>query len=1164
MHLKQLKLAGFKSFVDPTVVHFPSQLVAVVGPNGCGKSNIIDAVRWVMGESSARNLRGESMTDVIFNGSSNRKSVGQASVELVFDNSLGRLTGPFASYGEIAVKRVVTRDGDSSYYLNGSRCRRKDITDIFLGTGAGARGYSIIGQGTISQLIEARPEDLRVYLEEAAGVSKYKERRRETLQRIDHTRENLTRVADIREELDKQLQRLERQAKAAERYLILKDEEQLCRAEILALKWHDFIVQQEVKQRQIQELAVSYEQQQSALVKANKERVELNETLHDVEEQTQQIQASFYQLGTEIARLEETIQQQTREKKRLEQDQQQMQDDWQIAEQQLKSDKEALLHCQQNSYDLEKRLEQLRDQFKELEVDWQDTQTQQAEWDLHWQEVQTQTSNLKREFQVTEVNARHLEEKYQQTLLRLEKLQLEQETISVTDLQQTRNHLEEQRIKLIADHEFDALQLKQSQENTEQLRGKLQNIEQQLHVLQDDFHHANSEYAALMAAQRAARQGMQRSKNVIKEWSEKPRLMDILQVETKWQSACERVLNEALHAYVLESFEELWPQRAICERQGENIVTLRNINLKASSYPRLIDKIKGTIPANAYPLEHIYAAEHFDEALSWLPALAVHESIITPDGFWLGQGWVKFVTPETQDELGLLARQQKITELAAVVQELQEKIEVIRTERDDTHQQLQKSLKDIELHQLNVNASNDALRTNSVALSANEQTILQAEKQATSLAFECDELKLTLEETAAEQCTIKEKLHYLEEQCQVYEQQQEHCLQEKQNRVQTLASKNKQLEESRVVLHHAELEYDREKNKIQQLNDRIQREQERLNVLQERLEHIAMLCLQTEGPGEELKEQLAQQLQKQGEIELQLTLSREQLSQLRIALEECEKNILNCDFEVKRIQEQISNTRMEEQALAVRASSVQESLDESGLQAQALLEQIPTGVTQAMREDELIALSDKIKRLGAINLAAIEEFTTEQQRKVYLDEQYDDLTQALATLETAIEKMDKETRSRLENTFNEVNSSFKALFPRLFGGGRAQLELTCDNLLEAGIVVMAQPPGKRNSTIHLLSGGEKAMTAVALVFAIFQLNPSPFCMLDEVDAPLDDVNVGRFCALVKEMSQFVQFLFITHNKVTMELADHLIGVTMREPGVSRLVAVDVTQALAME
>lgn len=1164
MHLKQLKLAGFKSFVDPTVVHFPSQLVAVVGPNGCGKSNIIDAVRWVMGESSARNLRGESMTDVIFNGSSHRKSVGQASVELVFDNSLGRLTGPFASYGEIAVKRVVTRDGDSSYYLNGGRCRRKDITDIFLGTGAGARGYSIIGQGTISQLIEARPEDLRVYLEEAAGVSKYKERRRETLQRIEHTRDNLTRVADIRDELDKQLQRLERQAKAAERYLILKDEERLCRAEILALKWRDFIAQQEVKQRQIQELAVSYEQQQSALAKANKDRVMLNETLHDVDEQTQQIQASFYQLGTEIARLEETIQQQTREKKRLEHDQQQMQEDWQAAEGQLKHDKEELLHCQQNVHALEKQLGQLRAQFKEQEAHWQDTQKQQAEWDLRWQEVQNHSSNLQREFQVAQVKAQHLEEKQQHTLLRLEKLQLEQETISVTDLQQSRKKLEEQHTKLIADQEFDELQLKQSQGNTEQLRAKLQEIEQQLHELQDDFHRTNSEYAALMAAQRAARQGTQGSKNVIKEWSEKPRLMDILQVEAKWQSACERVLNEALHAYVLETFDELWPQRALCEQQGENIVTLKQRGLQSALHPRLIDKIKGDIPANTYPLEYIYTAEHFDEALSWLPALTAYESIITPDGFWLGQGWVKFVTPETQDELGLLARQQKITDLSAVVYELQQKIDTLRIERDETHQQLQKSLKDIELQQLNVNASNEALRINSVALSANEQAIVHAEKQATALAFECDELQFVLEETAAEQCSIKEKLHSLEEQCRDYEQQQERCLREKQEGLHTLALKNKQVEESRVVVHQAELEYDREKNKIQQLNERIQREQERLNILQERLENLAMLCLQTEGPGEELKEQLALQLQKHTEVESQLTLRREQLSQLRMELEECEKNILNCDFEVKRNQEQISQTRMEEQALAVRASSVHESLDEMGLQAQTLLELIPTDVTQVMREDELIALSEKIKRLGAINLAAIEEFTVEQQRKVYLDEQYNDLNQALATLETAIEKMDKETRSRLENTFEEVNSSFKALFPRLFGGGRAQLELTCDNLLEAGIVVMAQPPGKRNSTIHLLSGGEKAMTAVALVFAIFQLNPSPFCMLDEVDAPLDDVNVGRFCALVKEMSQFVQFLFITHNKVTMELADHLIGVTMREPGVSRLVAVDVTQALAME
>lgn len=1164
MHLKQLKLAGFKSFVDPTVVYFPSQLVAVVGPNGCGKSNIIDAVRWVMGESSARNLRGESMTDVIFNGSSNRKPVGQASVELIFDNSLGRLTGPFASYGEIAVKRVVTRDGDSSYYLNGSRCRRKDITDIFLGTGAGARGYSIIGQGTISQLIEARPEDLRVFLEEAAGVSKYKERRKETLQRIAHTRENLTRVADIRDELDKQLQRLERQAKAAERYLILKDEEQLCRAEILALKWRDFVAQQHVKQRELQDLAVSHAEQQSLLTKANTERVVFNEKLHDADEQTQQVQAAFYQLGTEIARLEETIQQQAREKKRLEQDQQQMQDDWQVAEEQLKQDQEELLQCQQKAESLDLQLTKLRAQFKEQEGQSQETQTQQAQWDLRWQEVQAQANNLKREFQVAQVNAQHLEQKQQQTLVRLEKLQLEQESISITELQQTRNDLEKQRENLVENQQFDEAQLKQCQEHSSQVRAKAQETEQQLHQLQDEFHRANSEYAALQAAQRAARQGMQTNKNGVSVWTDKPRLMDVLQVEPKWQVACERVLDEALHAYVLETFEELWPQREICERQGENVVTLRAVVEQTTTRPRLIDKIHGTLPAHVHPLEHIFTAEHFDEALSWLPELVEYQSIITPDGFWLGNGWVKFVPAKEQDELGLLARQQKIADLTQVVSSLEQKIAVLREQRDQYHQEVQKSIQDIELQQLNVNSCNEALRTNSAALSTNEQALLHAERLAATLVDECEELQMVLEETVAEHMTIKERLQELEVQCQESELQQEQCLQEKQEWLNALASQNKQVEDARIALHHAEIEYDREKNKIQQLGERIAREQERLDILQERLENLALLCLQSENPGTELKEQLDHLLLQQAEVEMQLTMSREQQAQLRMDLEELEKNILNCDLEVKRVQELIGQARMEEQALAVRASSVQESLDESGLQAQAVLEHIPQGINQGMREDELLALTDKIKRLGAINLAAIEEFASEQQRKVYLDEQHNDLCEALATLETAIEKMDKETRVRLENTFDEVNTSFKALFPRLFGGGRAQLELTCDNLLEAGIVVMAQPPGKRNSTIHLLSGGEKAMTAVALVFAIFQLNPSPFCMLDEVDAPLDDVNVGRFCAMVKEMSQYVQFLFITHNKVTMELADHLMGVTMREPGVSRLVAVDVTQALAME
>ena len=1164
MHLKQLKLAGFKSFVDPTVVHFPSQLVSVVGPNGCGKSNIIDAVRWVMGESSAKNLRGESMTDVIFNGSSNRKPVGQASVELVFDNSLGRLTGPFASYGEIAVKRIVTRDGDSSYYLNGSRCRRRDITDIFLGTGAGARGYSIIGQGTISRLIEAKPEELRAFLEEAAGVSKYKERRRETLQRIEHTRENLTRVADIREELDKQLQRLERQAKSAERYTLLKEEEKICRAEILALKWQDFTEQQLVKQRELQDLAVRHEQQKSLLTGSNKERTLLNEKLQGANDHSQQIQASFYQLGTEIARLEETIQQQEREKKRLEHDRQQMQEDWQVAEEQLKQDKEELQNSQYHSQHLEEQLKQYRIQFKEKEAQHQEIQKQQLQWESRWQEVQSASSTVKSEYQVAQIKRQHLEQKRQQTVLRLEKLNLEQSTISLTDLQQTKHDLEQKQSKLEETQQFDEAQLKQGNENSSLLRTQLQETELHLHQLQDEFHSLNSEHAALTAAQKAARQGNALNKQPIREWADQPRLMDILQVESEWQSVCEMVLNGALHSYVLNNFEELWPQWSVCEQQGESIVTMRSLLGEQQLYPRLADKIKGNIPASVPNLEHIYTAEHLEQAINWLPHLEEHESIVTANGFWLGKGWMKLANPGEQDELGLLSRQQKIVELASVVTELQQKIEEIRIQRDQCHAQLQQSLSYSELFQLNLTASNEALRDNINALSVNEQSVQHAEKLIATMSAEIEELHLLLEETTTEQLEITEKSGLLESRSKEYEQQQIQFVKEKEIWIEDLRTSNKELEEVRILLHQAEMESDREITKTQQLTDRIHREQERLDVLQERLEHLALLCLQSSTPETELREQLAELLMKHSEVESQLTLSREQSTQIRKELEHLEQFTLNYDLEVKRVQELIAQTRMQEQELAVRASSVQESLDESDLRAQLLLEHIPEGTTQSIREDELIVISEKIKRLGAINLAAIEEFAAEQQRKLYLDEQYDDLSQALATLETAIEKMDKETRTRLENTFDEVNTSFKALFPRLFGGGRAQLELTCDNLLEAGIVVMAQPPGKRNSTIHLLSGGEKAMTAVALVFAIFQLNPSPFCMLDEVDAPLDDVNVGRFCDLVKEMSQFVQFLFITHNKVTMELADHLIGVTMREPGVSRLVAVDVKEALTME
>lgn len=1164
MHLKQLKLAGFKSFVDPTVVHFPSQLVAVLGPNGCGKSNIIDAVRWVMGESSAKNLRGESMIDVIFNGSTHRKPLGQASVELIFDNSMGRLSGPYSSYREISVKRLVTRDGESTYYLNGARCRRRDITDLFLGTGAGTRGYSIIGQGTISRLIEAKPEELRAFLEEAAGVSKYKERRRETLQRIEHTRENLTRVLDIRDELDKQLQRLERQAKAAERYTVLKEEERGCRAEILALKWKEFHEQRMQNQQKLYELAMSHEHHNSLLTSVNSNRLILQEKLQEQNDKSQEIQSIFYQIGTEIARLEESIQQREREQKRLESDRAQIQSDCQIVQETISKDQEELTCRQQQTRSLEVRLSQLKEDFLQSEKVFKDAQNEKTLWESKWQEMQKIASSSQKELEVAQVKFNHLQHRRQQTQARLEKLMIERSSCSISDLYHAKKAIEEQKNQLKETQEQDAAQLKNNNEIVSQMRARLKETEQQFNHLQDEFLRVNTEHAGLVAAQKAALSGTCVDLNGLQEWSDLPRLMTVLQVTPKWQFACEMVLSETLNAFIVDDMNTLFSNLEWCSANGFHAVTFAEPQHISNDYPRLVQQIKGKWPVLATQLGNIIIAEHFEEAMQWLPNIHDNESILLANGVWFGKGWVKCASPRETDELGMLARQQRINELVVCIEETRQKIHQVKLERDHHSDQLQDYLNESDILQLNLNASNEALRDNQNALAAHDQAIQHAQKVLDALALECNELTQSLEESVKEQLSLEQQINQYALLVKDINTQQEQWSHNKLSWVSELESSQETLEATRLELHQVELEWNREMSKTHQLTERIHRDNERLMVLQDRLEQLTQLCLQPNESALNFKKQLNDHLLKHQEIELALIETREHIAETRLAIEEIEKQSVHYDLEVKKLQEIINQTRLDEQALAVRESAIQESLDEMGLSIQPLLEQIPEGVSQSKREEELISITEKIKRLGAINLAAIEEFAIEQQRKIYLDEQYNDLNLALSTLETAIEKMDKETRLRLENTFDEVNSSFKSLFPRLFGGGRAYLELTCDNLLEAGIVVMAQPPGKRNSTIHLLSGGEKAMTAVALVFAIFQLNPSPFCMLDEVDAPLDDVNVGRFCDLVKEMSQFVQFLFITHNKVTMQLADHLIGVTMREPGVSRLVSVDVTHALTME
>jgi chromosome segregation protein len=984
------------------------------------------------------------------------------------------------------------------------------------------------------------------------------------LQRIEHTRENLLRVADIRDELTKQVQRLERQAKTAERYTLLKAEEQQRRAEIQALKWKDLVDQQQTQQIKMQDLLLNLEHQHSLLSKKNTERIILKEQLQQANDNAQDTQAKLYQLGTEIARIEETIAQQEREKKRLEHDKQQIQHDWQAVDRQLKQDRQDLEDSLIMLASLEGQLQTGTDAFKEKQVQWQETQLHQQNIDLRWQEAQTSTNNIKRELQLKQLNMQHLEQRQQEAVLKLEKIAMELSSITWTDLEKAKHDLEDKQIQLQEEHNLAELQLNKAQKDAQQLRVSKEQAEQQLYQLQDAFHKQNSEYAALLAAQKAARLGNDLSKEGIKEWIDIPKLMDVLQVMPQWQAVCERVLGDTLQAYVLDSFATLLPLWNDCMLQGESVVTLNKPTASKRPFATLADAIKGEVPATLPDLNSIYTAQSLEEGLAWLPQLASHESVVTPDGYWFGKGFAKCANIQGTDGSGVLSLQQKIADLAPIVQDMQDQIVSLQALRTNNHTQLQERLNAVELLQTKLSQCSEALRANNSALINNQHLLLHSQKQAQAMTAEVAVLQGQIEDVQEQIVLIKETNIHMEQQHESCIGLLELCINERASGSALLDSQSKELEELRIVMHRTELDHDRELTKSNQLKDRIQKEQERLALIEERLEQLVQLSVISCEPNEVIKQQLVELLASHAAVDAHLNLGREQMTQLKANLEDLEKRILQDELELKRMQELSTEIKMLAQELAVRASSVQETLAELDLKAELILETIAKDSTQSFCEEALIVLSQKIKNLGAINLAAIEEYTAELQRMQYLQDQYDDLQEALLTLETAIEKMDKETRLRLETTFDAVNTSFKSLFPRLFGGGRAQLELTCDNLLEAGIVVMAQPPGKRNSTIHLLSGGEKAMTAVALVFAMFQLNPSPFCLLDEVDAPLDDVNVGRFCDLVKEMSQFIQFIFITHNKVTMELADHLIGVTMREPGVSRLVTVDVKQALTTE
>jgi chromosome segregation protein len=1162
MRLDKIKLAGFKSFVDPTTVHFPSNLVGIVGPNGCGKSNVIDAVRWVMGESSAKMLRGESMADVIFNGSSSRKPVGTASIELIFDNADGSAGGQYAQYSEISVKRAVSRDGQSNYYLNGVRCRRRDIADLFLGTGLGPRSYAIIEQGMISRLIEARPEDLRSHLEEAAGISKYKERRKETERRINHTRENLDRLNDLREEVAKQLRHLERQAATAEKYKDLKGQERQARAELLALKLRGMSDDIEQRDRAIAEqenrleAAIASQRELEANIEAQRNaHAEANEAFNEV-------QGRYYAAGAEIARLEEAIQYARESRRQGEQDLAQ-------AERTLT---EAQSHRQSDQSKLEELAEQLerdRPQLEEAQgrVEAAGEVQAQAEagmqdWQAEWDDFNAKATEPAQTAQVERTRINHLEQQEANLRRRLERLEEERQRLADVQLQAEINELERREAEQQAQAEQLAEQTQQVVEQITTVRQRNAEQQQRLGEARTELETGKGRLASLQALQQDA---MGSADANFKQWLDSAglgharRLLESIEVDSQWQTAAEAVLGHHLQALCVDNLADL--AGAIAGLVSGRLTLMEQGGSIAGQPGTLAAVVRGPAALNGL-LGQVRTAPNLDTALAQRDQLADGQSLVTPEGVWLGRGWLRY-HKAADASAGVLAREQELRELTARLETLQGQVEELAEALAAGQQTLAEAERQREEHQRAQDGANRQLADIRAQLSGKRARAEQLRHRLEALEGDASELREQIESGALEMETARSKLHQALADMEELGAKREALVARRDDIRRQLDEARGASQQARNAAHEIALRVESMRSSEQSLRTGLDRASSQLEQLQLRVGELRETLANTAEPLALQQQELETRLAERVTVEGQLSEARKGLESIDHKLRELEQGRHHTEQKVQDERARLDQARMSRQEIVVRANTLEEQLAETGFQRGELDLSLPGDARLADWEERVSDLSLKIQRLGPINLAAIDEFKEQSERMEYLDKQHADVTTSLETLEEAIRKIDRETRTRFKETFDKVNGGLKELFPKLFGGGHAYLELTGEDLLDTGVSVMARPPGKRNSSIHLLSGGEKALTAVAMVFAIFQLNPAPFCMLDEVDAPLDDANVGRFSRLVHEMSDQVQFIFITHNKVTMEIANQLSGVTMHEPGVSRLVSVDVEEAAQM-
>lgn len=1164
--LKAIKLTGFKSVVDSTTFTFKHMKTGVVGPNGCGKSNIIDAIRWVTGESSAKQLRGEALVDVIFNGSSTRKPVSQASVELIFDNENGRLTkGQYGEYQEIALRRTLNRDGQSHYFINNLRCRRRDIIDLLRGTGLGPRNYAIIEQGMISRLVEAKPDELRTFIEEVAGTSQYKDRRRETENRLCATRENLERLLDIQQEIEKQLRHLKRQAGAAERYQVYQDELRLLKAEREVLAWRAVKAASADNEKQLAVCESGIAEVQAQLAELSRHVNEHDQAKHALQDRMQASQTAFYEAGASISRMEEQLKAMRKAKHDAEYQLQAVQEAIAEAKDELDAQNELAIEAQHGHEHLTASIEQHEATLAGAKAAVVDQEAAMSSWQQQWSQFIETSGAAQQTIQIGRSRAQDWSQ--QRERLQQQKSECESSVQAIdlhaqaATIQSLLAELDTQQAKL----EDVNARLTAKQNARQQTRQDYQSMQQRFHEARDAFASDKARLASLESLQQdAIAQNAERQSTWLekKGWRDRKRLGDQLVVDPVWERAVETVLGPHLEAVCLDesslSYDQILKDPPACgvilhaDRPSHAVVvadTLQSV-LKGGTWA-------------AGLLACVYKADDLHAALDRLKQLAPHESVITPEGVWLSHHWMRFPADDDQHH-GVLERQRvmaslqkRIADHGPMIASLETNMKEALSSLEEAESSIQSLLGEQQQHQ------------QALALSQSKRASLLAEenhqrKRLEQLQAQIEQIDATLAALTA-QLAENVEAQARAEAVQANDEASRAALQAEREGIQAA------LDQTRLAYQEQKSAYDSDlikqqalENQLHYAKQNVQRVQTLLDGKQEELERLSTQLADADAPIDTLQTSLSELVSKRVVEEQKLEAIKSELSTFESRLSQDQEKRSALESKMEQLRDQRESCRIHVQTAAVKTQTHEEQIKAYALDCATLNDALDQDAVLANWEEKIAQQNQRISRLGPINLAAIEEHDQLEERKQYYDKQQADLEASLNTLENAIDRIDRETRTVFKETYDRINENFQTIFPKIFSGdGKAYLEMTESDHLKAGVIVRAQPPGKRNSTIHLLSGGEKALTAIALVFALFEANPAPFCMLDEVDAPLDEVNVGRFCALVESMAKTVQFIIVTHNKVTMQHMDQLNGVTMRESGVTRLVSVDVAQAIEL-